>query len=376
MQPTDSMNDRLRSALKEMDGLFHGFFEWLEGQYDPEHGAFYYAQSSKASDQFIPDIESTAQALNLLARCQLFGALDDTMKQRMITFFQQKQEPSTGYFYDADPLMREDEVMVARAIGYSLGALWKLGAKPLYPLPNDRQASPDYIRTPDTYVGWLQSVELSNSWRGCDRLCTSAAYLAQMPQADRKPYLDAALRYFEALQDPESGLWGEGSWYVKVSGTFKLHTFYERFRVPIPRVREMYNSLLHCLRKETAVDMCYIRNPIHLLYSMRRSTPLDELLEIIEITVYNMSRLKRKDGGFSRELDHSPPAPNVAQVKPGEFYPDMPKPVRLGLGKVEGDMNAGTQAILIRHLCYELAGIDAPPLSSPPDLFRSYTHAT
>ena len=31
-----------------------------------------------------------------------------------------------------------------------------------------------------------------------------------------------------------------------------------------------------------------------------------------------------------------PPAPNVAQVKPGEYYPDMPEAVPLGKGEMEG----------------------------------------
>ncbi|MNV60921.1 hypothetical protein D3C71_1534060 [compost metagenome] len=79
-----------------------------------------------------------------------------------------------------------------------------------------------------------------------------------------------------------------------------------------------------------------------------------------------MKRLLRADGGFSRELAHSPTAPNVAQVKEGECYPGMPKAVHIGAGEVEGDMNAGTQALLIRSVCYQLAGKKAPPLAKGP----------
>ncbi|UUZ95646.1 hypothetical protein LJK87_15115 [Paenibacillus sp. P25] len=76
-----------------------------------------------------------------------------------------------------------------------------------------------------------------------------------------------------------------------------------------------------------------------------------------------MKRLLRQDGGFSRELKHSPPAPNVAQVKEGESYPDMPAPVSIGKGLVEGDMNAATQALLIRYSCYEFCGLTPRPLN-------------
>ena len=50
--------------------------------------------------------------------------------------------------------------------------------------------------------------------------------------------------------------------------------------------------------------MCYIRNPISLLTSMKLRIPEEDVLEIAEITLRNMARLKRADGGFSREIDH------------------------------------------------------------------------
>ncbi|WP_372636310.1 hypothetical protein [Cohnella sp.] len=351
--------------LEKLDCLFYGFFEWLEGQYDSSTGGFFYAVSSKRSGQFRPDIESTAQALNILERCGLLAGLGEGMKAGLVRFFQSKQDPASGYFYDEDPAMREDDVMVGRAFGYSVHALRKLGAEPVYPLPAERNAAPSYMRSVPAYREWLHSIDLRNSWRGCDRLCNSAPYIEQLTGAERDMYVQAALDYFADIQHPATGLWGEGAPYVRVSGTFKLLTFYSRFGIPMPRVHEMYRSLLNCLRHDEAVDMCYIRNPVNLLSSMKLPIPAEDMLEIATITVRNVSRLKRSDGGFSRELGHSPVAPNVAQVKPGEAYPDMPKPVHLGLGLVEGDMNAGTQAVLIRWQLYELAGLPMPKLRMP-----------
>ncbi|MFC0215967.1 hypothetical protein ACFFK0_26565 [Paenibacillus chartarius] len=353
---------RLKAILTEMDGLFEHFFTWLDDQYDPDTGGFFYARSSKESGKFTPDIESTAQALNILQRVGMLEEWNPAYKEKAIRFFQNKQDAASGYFYDEDPNMRADDVMVGRAISYSSNALRQLGGRPLYPLPDPFRDAPAYMRSPKDYAAWLESIELSNSWRGCDRLCNSAPYLRQMDAEARKPYLEEALRFFERIQDPETGLWGEGSWYVRISGTFKLHTFYGTFNVPMPRPEAMYRSILYTLRNEQAIDMCYIRNPINLLSSMNAQVPEAEMEEIASITLRNMKALLRPDGGFSRELAHSPVAPNVAQVKEGEFYPDMPKPVPLGLGLIEGDMNAGTQAVLIRTQCYELAGLQAPPL--------------
>lgn len=358
------MNRRLASALEAGDRLFEGFFEWLEGQYDPASGGFFYARSSRRSGRFTPDIESTAQALNILERCGVLERFAAREAERVVAFFQSKQDPETGLFYDADPNMRLDDVMVGRAVGYSVGALKKFGASPRYALPRGSAATPSYMASPEALGEWLRSISLANSWRGCDRMSHCGTYIAALPAAEREPYLRVAFEYLNGIQDPDTGFWGEGAPYVQLSGTFKTHLFYNRFGVPIPRKERIYDSILRVLRTETAFDMCYIRNPISLLSSMKLSIPPDDMTEIAEVTIANMAKLKQDDGGFSRELGHSPPAPNVAQVKPGEAYPDMPAPVPLGLGEAEGDMNAGTQAVLVRYTLRELAELPAAHLAA------------
>lgn len=342
--------------MKDMDALFSGLTSWLAGRYDPQSGGFYYARSSRESAGRKPDIESTAQALNMLERLGLLEEMPQAIRERMIRFFQGKQDPKSGYFIDEDPAMKEDEVMVARAMGYSLNAIKKLGGEPLYPLPYAAGEAPAYMESAESYLGWLRSVELSNSWRGCDRLSCSTVYVKQLEEPARSRYVQTALQFFADAQDKDSGLWGQGSLYVRISGTFKLHLFYSSFQTTMPHTEEMYASILKALRDEEAGDMCYIRNPIHLLSYVRPEMDDVELKFIIRTTIDNMGKLLRSDGGFSRELAHSPSAPNVAQVKNGEYYPNMPQAVHLSEGRIEGDMNAATQALLIRSLCRKLIG--------------------
>ncbi|UQZ87557.1 hypothetical protein SK3146_06859 [Paenibacillus konkukensis] len=357
---------QIREQLGEMDSLFGDFFKWLAGQYDPASGGFYYARSSFDMENFIPDIESTAQAVNILIRSGLFDALPQETKENIAAFFRNKQDPDSGYFYDADPNMRKDEVMVMRALGYSTNSLHRLGSAPLYPLPHQVQERPDYLRSPESYVEWLKRVDLSNSWRGCDFMGTPNHHIAKFEEPERREFIEAGERYFASIQDPETGLWGEGNRYIRISGTFKLNAFYSRFGVRTPNIDRIYRTILSCLREDEARDMCWIRNPIDLLGTFRQELriPEEELEEIIRITVSNMRKLLRPDGGFSREIHQSPPAPNVAQVKEGEFYSYMPAPVPIGQGLVEGDMNAGTQALLIREYCHKLAGVEHRPLAS------------
>ncbi|MGP4039360.1 hypothetical protein ACTWP4_05525 [Gracilibacillus sp. D59] len=337
-----------------LDGLFDGVFSWLLEQFDPLTGGFYYARSSVLDDRFTPDIESTSQAINILLRHQLLDDMPQTMKEKMIAFYQMRQDARTGYFYDHDPHMKKDEVMVHRALHYSLNSLKRLGASPLYSLPVKNQVAPNYTKSLSLYREKWDSIDLRNSWRGCDLLASSTVYFSQMDETTLWSYVDAFAEYLAEKQNPDTGLWGEGSLYVQISGAFKLHTFYRRYQIPMPNQDRIYRTILHCLRTEEAIDMCYIRNPIDLLSYMEPDIPESELQEISEITINNMKRLKQKDGAFSRELAHSPKAPNVAQVKQGEYYPNMPQAVELGLGLKEGDMNATTQATLIRKQLYYL----------------------
>src|SRR5690554_4528596 len=119
-------NQSFKRLLGQMDQMFDGFFPWLAGQYDPQSGGFYYARSSIQDPKFIPDIESTAQSLNMIERQQLLGAMPFQMRSAMIQFFQGKQIPQTGYFIDEHPSMIKDEVMVHRAFNYVTGSLKRL----------------------------------------------------------------------------------------------------------------------------------------------------------------------------------------------------------------------------------------------------------
>ncbi len=340
--------------IVKLDSLFEGLRDWLLGQYDQHSGGFYYARSSRDNVLFTPDIESTAQGLNILDRHQLLEGMPHSIKQHMIHFFQEKQDKQSGYFYDLNSAMKLDEVMVHRALAYTIRSLTKLGATYLYPLPMALHVAPTYTESIDRYKEKWNSIDLCNSWRGCDLLASSTVYMSQMDEEKREQYAQAFADYLANIQDKETGLWGEGSLYVKISGTFKLHTFYRRFQIPMPNQSAIYESIKKCLLHEEAVDMCYIRNPIDLLSYLSIDIAEKDLQMISEITIDNMAKLKQSDGGFQRELIHSPKAPNVAQVKEGEYYPDMPEPVQLGLGLVEGDMNATTQATLIRMQLHRL----------------------
>ncbi|ENH96498.1 hypothetical protein J416_10391 [Gracilibacillus halophilus YIM-C55.5] len=340
--------------LQELDRQYVGLFDWLSGQFDPVTGGFYYARSSIGARTFAPDIESTAQAINILKRQQLLDEMPDPIRESIVKFFQRKQDQGSGYFFDEHPAMAKDEVMVQRALNYSIGSLKRLGATPLYDLPKATNEWPSFTKSVTAYRQEWERISLQNSWRGCDRLVSSAGYIHHMEPEQQKRYVQSFVDYLAEIQDPTTGLWGEGSLYVKISGTFKLHTFYRKYQMRMPNQEKIYQSIMRCLHEEEATDMCYVRNPIDLLSYLEVEIPREYRHQICKVTIENLQSFKQSDGGFSREIDRSPKAPNVSQVKAGEHYPEMPRPVELGLGLREGDMNASTQATLIRQQLYHL----------------------
>ena len=59
-----------KDAIDEIRTIYNLFDErmliWYAGLYDPEIGGFYFSNSARDTEGFLPDIESTAQAINFI----------------------------------------------------------------------------------------------------------------------------------------------------------------------------------------------------------------------------------------------------------------------------------------------------------------------
>lgn len=346
------IEEKIKKNLENIDLLFKDFYTWLAGQYDVKTGGFYYSNSAKTNDQFQTDIESTGQAFNIIMKSHLENSLPSWMKDKAIKFFQERQDPETGFFYDPQNNMREVDRMVARAVGYSVNCLRNLGAEPLYPLPGSSGLAslPEYLKTPERLVEWMDARPWDYSWMACDNISATSVYIKQLPLKEQTEYLSIIWNYLYEKQDKETGMWGDGRPYIKISGAFKLALFYKSFKKDMPRVNLIYKSLLKTLREDLSEDMCWTRNPIDLLMSIKSQLgeiPIEEISEIIEITYNNLRKYLKPDGGFSRHVEAS-----LA----------MPNNVIIGKGLAEGDMNASTQALTIRNFCYFIARVNMTPL--------------
>ena len=94
-------------ALKKMDNALFGqsIYLWIAELYDPITGAIYYSNSARDTYGYLPDIESTNQALSQLARLGIANSsvgkdvLTDAQRAKLGAWIQLCQSGRDGYYY-------------------------------------------------------------------------------------------------------------------------------------------------------------------------------------------------------------------------------------------------------------------------------------
>ena len=94
-------------AYRELYGMHEvGLCSWLAGLFDPDIGGFYATNSARNNIGYLPNIESTSQAMDFLRISGMLAEYGDDLKdglpewfqQQMIAFVKGLQDPN-GYFY-------------------------------------------------------------------------------------------------------------------------------------------------------------------------------------------------------------------------------------------------------------------------------------
>ena len=251
-------------------------------------GAFYYANSARDYESFLPDVESTRQALGRLVNSGAFvkygnslaKALPETIKQKIIVFCQELQDKESGYFYHPQWGSNIGAARRGRDLGHATQLLTDLGSKPKYPtalenLESTEDASAilgystnkengtltyplgksaasavsaviatgefeDSLRSEAAYLAWLYKTTagIKVNTEGAHTLASVRSQIKAAGYLEiTMDYLDQKLRenYDEMKAaydaDPESnpeptGLWQKEINYSAVWGLLKLYGFY------------------------------------------------------------------------------------------------------------------------------------------------------
>ncbi len=325
-----------------IDSCFINTSDWLVDVYDPESGGFYTTKSAAQTQGYVPSLESTAFAIAMLKKGELGICgnvktdIPEDIKNKLISFFQSRQNPDDGYFYDsgmtdADYSSRDK----MRVYEQCVAKLADLGAEPLYSLPTDVSASalgaesanssaelmtaaeisypsgfPEEYKTVEGFMSYVESQDWdSNSWTAGDRTYEAYSYILMLPQETQIEYRQALLEWLENRQDPNTGYWGASGDYSfnAVSGAFKVARIYERFNIGVPNPKLILQSVIKTVSDGGfPTTAFYVRNPVDLAQIVKDYYP-DVFAEVFngmeDMFVENYSSYIREfmkdDGGAS-----------------------------------------------------------------------------
>ena len=248
-----SLNQEARASLERMFTLYgDGMYKWLARLWEPEIGGFYYSNSARDHEGFLPDVESTAQAIHALRNNGLFEkyngefrtALPEDFQKKVVNYVQGLQDED-GFFYHPQwgkdiPIMRR-----GRDYSWSIGLLDMFGGEPLYTPASEQisggnsKASSPNLSSMEAFLNFLHNKYDLNKYFNH----LAHVLQAQISEICAGGYLDVCIDFLESHQRPETGLWGDGPSYNGVTALMKLTL--------------LYKTVKHHMRyAETAADSC------------------------------------------------------------------------------------------------------------------------
>ncbi|MBO5010200.1 MAG: hypothetical protein J6D20_05845 [Clostridia bacterium] len=376
--------DAIVAAVKKLYSLYSpDAYVWLANLYDPDIGGFYYSVSARDTVGFLPDIESTNQALNFIIntgmQSNLNANLPKEISKQIVSFVQGLQSSEDGYFYHPQwvEFVTTDNRR-GRDLTWAENTLGMFGAKPLYDTPNGvngtlgapgsnsgaaltaslatpvrslvskvskvTPAAADYLESDEAFLAYLNHFDWkSGSYEPGNTLA------AQAKQIKAKGRMDVCINFLNNLQNPETGMFESftpGYSDEAVNGFLKVSAVYVEGGYAIPNAENAAKTCIDTLTSDTpAGTVCWVYNVWFALDNIINSLNgsqasdedralaadiRDELLtnaaEYIEVGAEKYAPFRKEDGSFSFTPDAT-----------SAFSQGMPVAIQ---GMNEGDVNA------------------------------------
>ena len=300
------------------------FYIWLAQLWDPEIGGFYFSNSARDSHGFLPDIESTMQALRCIESMGLtkgkpfVEAISPEMKAALSRFVKGLQDEN-GYFYHPQWGRNIVTPRRGRDLSWSLQLLEHLGEKPNYPSPLEKSENgkksvslPEHLQTIEAFKKYLSEFNLAErSYWICNMLQSQTMQI----KAAGEEFVEYMFDWLSKNQREDNGLWQEVVNYDSVNGLMKASLMYSALGRPLPRAdRALISAIQAALSDEEIVFCCQFYNPLsaasHIFYNIGKFGNREKLEELREIVRENAPSLirrtrekvlncKREDGSFS-----------------------------------------------------------------------------
>ena len=239
--------DSASALMRLYDYYGTAFFDWLAGLYDAKTGCFYYSVSARDNEGFLPDCESTAQTLSIMTYAGMLDhvngsylrAFSREMAEKCSGYIQSLQDPDDGYFYHPQWGKRIGAPRKGRDLSQCLELISKFGKTPLYPTALERLSEssrketfssvlPSHLASREAMREYLDRLDAAHDSHSAGHIISS-----QTAQIKAAGLAEFVLSYFDALQNPETGLWEDGASYRSLSGVVKIGSYYSGCSRPI-----------------------------------------------------------------------------------------------------------------------------------------------
>ncbi len=145
---TEQLGEEAAEALRAHIDLYdERFYLWIANLYDPGVGGFYYSNEALKNQGFLPDLESTRQALAFFNKSGMIAkykdgfeeAVPELMQKQIVGFARGTQSSEDGYFYHPQWGTDIQPSRLSRDLTSATTILEYFGAKPKWNAPNGTQ---------------------------------------------------------------------------------------------------------------------------------------------------------------------------------------------------------------------------------------------
>ena len=392
------MGHTATEALKKLYDYFgKDFLVWLARLYDPETGCFYYSNSARDNEGFLPDCGSTAQALSIYLYSGMLSRYDENYSRaypKMMfahcrEYLKSLQSPDDGFFYHPQWGKNINSSRRGIDLGQCIEVIRRMGGEPKYPTALERleratregnldselyEGFPAYMRSEEALLAVLKGLEInSNSYDAGHWISSQSTLLITAGLGD------VVCDFLDATQNSETGLWENAVTYSSVSAVLKIGSFYNS--VPGRMLKHADKIIESCmdaiLSSEIPAHIGFAYNPHGTLAtaigSLRRLNEESRLRG--EPEPYDIAALRRMIySKFPSMVDATIEKLDMFRLPDGSFsyFRGRCAPISQGTPMAlrchEGEVNSTTCATFyLLPLIFSYLGVPRVPIANPAD---------
>ncbi len=314
------LGEDITAALQNLYGIYSdGMIEWMANLWEPytcvctteecTHsstycggGAFYYSNSGRNTEGFLPDSESTRQILYFLENSGMlktYKQIPDEMKAGIVRFLKSLQDPESGYFYHPQWGDTISNSRRGRDLGDCTTLLVAFGSAPTYDAPNGTKgdgiladgtpveqaapasrlterlglssavavskvvptaaAIPAHLVDKESFEAYLKGLNIrENSYGAGNELAAQMSEIIQRDKvlkAEGKNYslVSILINFLNENQNPDTGAWDwpmendtRGAYHAN-NGVLKISMVYSNAGVLLPNYTKMVTNAVNTL---------------------------------------------------------------------------------------------------------------------------------